>query len=131
MFILTCPSFSDTRLMGIKDSGSVAWPASSRNTWVKCPTLRKNKTTVGKLSYRKRDRRTKAVHSKFPNHIKPKPWLLLQSHILEHPSTGAGADHNPVEASMTDVFSCPRVQSQHFWYGLRKNSHINMAWTFR
>lgn len=26
--------------MGIRDSGSVAWPASSRKTWVKCPTLR-------------------------------------------------------------------------------------------
>lgn len=38
--LLTCPSFSEMRLMGIRDSGSVAWPASSRKTWVKCPTLR-------------------------------------------------------------------------------------------
>lgn len=37
---LTCPSLSEMRLMGIRDSGSVAWPASSRKTWVKCPTLR-------------------------------------------------------------------------------------------
>lgn len=41
--VLTCPSVSDTKLMGIRDSGSVAWPASSRNTWVKWPTLKKKK----------------------------------------------------------------------------------------
>lgn len=46
VFVLTCPSVSDTRLMGIRDSGSVAWPASSKNMWVKCPTLRKNQFTV-------------------------------------------------------------------------------------
>lgn len=37
--VMTCPSLSEMRLMGIRDSGSVAWPASSRKTWVKCPTL--------------------------------------------------------------------------------------------
>lgn len=44
--VLTSPSLSDTRLMGIRDSGSVAWPASSRNTWVKCPTLKKNNPNI-------------------------------------------------------------------------------------
>lgn len=39
---------------------------------------------------------------------------------MEHASTGAGADYNPVKRGMTNVLSCPRVQSQHFWDGLRK-----------
>lgn len=39
---------------------------------------------------------------------------------MEHASAGAGADNNPVIRGMTDVLSCPRVQSQHFWDGLRK-----------
>lgn len=39
---------------------------------------------------------------------------------MEHASTGAGADYNPVKRGMTNVLSCPWIQSQHFWDGLRK-----------
>lgn len=42
---------------------------------------------------------------------------------MEHASTGAGADYNPVKTGMTNVLSCPWVQSQHFWDGLRKKEN--------
>lgn len=45
---------------------------------------------------------------------------------MEHASTGAGADHNPVKRCMTNVLSCPRVLSQHFWDGLRKKKKKHM-----
>ena len=41
--VQTCPSFSETSVRAMRASGSVAWPASSRKAWVKCPTLRRHK----------------------------------------------------------------------------------------
>lgn len=48
---------------------------------------------------------------------------LLDSNIMKHASTGTGADHNPVESSLTDVFSSLRVRLQHFWNRLGGNRH--------
>lgn len=106
----TCPSLSEMKLIGIRDSGSVAWPASSRKTWVKCPTLWRHEPTVSWITS-KRERQ---------NNIHKKAQTVLYSYTMEKAGTGAGADNNPVIGRMTNILSCFGIQSQHFRDGLRE-----------
>lgn len=123
---LTWPLTSETSPRGMRHSGSLAWPASSTNTCVKCPTLKKARSRghscpcvlpskasprcLGRLPPPPGTSRLSANTPPPPRLCPGSPKSPPQPYLVEESRAAARGDDHPEARGLPDVFPISAIR---------------------